>query len=351
MSTPLSVALEAELLRRLGRLYAWSNELHFGKKLRAPLIALSDAETRLGVWKLQERRIEISRKLVVTRPWTEVTEVLLHEMAHQFVHECLRVLDETAHGPAFQKVCLERGIDARAAGMVTGNDREDGASRIVERVQKLLALAGSSERHEAEAAMRKAHELMLKHNLESLHTLDYEVRHLGEATKRRTSMERDVIAILTEFFFVEAIEIPIYLPLSGKSAHVFEVCGTRANVAMAEHVFSFLLQTSERLWSEARKTKKLEGKERVPFQSGVIRGFGEKLRAERQALRGTGLVWVGDAQLERFYRARHPRIHRSTRWQRMSEGHALGREAGRNVVLNKPVTSGPSGGPRLLGRG
>jgi hypothetical protein len=351
MSTLLSVALEAELLRRLGRLYAWSNELHFGKKLRAPLIALSDAETRLGVWKLQERRLEISRKLVVTRPWTEVTEVLLHEMAHQFVHECLRVLDETAHGPAFQKVCQERGIDARAAGMVTGGDREDSASRIVERVQKLLALAGSSERHEAEAAMRKAHELMLKHNLESLHTLNYEVRHLGEPTKRRSSMERDVIAILTEFFFVEAIEIPIYLPLTGASAHVFEVCGTGANVAMAEHVFSFLLQTAERLWSEAKKTRKLAGKERVPFQSGVIRGFGEKLRAERQTLRGTGLVWVGDAQLERFYRARHPRIHRSTRWQRMSEGHALGREAGRNVVLNKPVTSGPSAGPRLLSGG
>ena len=351
MSNLLSVALEAELLRRLGRLYAWSNEIHFGKKLKAPLIALSDAETRLGVWKLAERRLEISRKLVVTCPWTQVTEVLLHEMAHQFVHECLRVLDETAHGPAFQKVCQERGIDARAAGMVSGRAREDGASRVVERVQKLLALAGSSERHEAEAAMRKAHELMLKHNLESLHALDYEVRHLGEATKRRTSMERDVIAILTEFFFVEAIEIPVYLPLSGKSAHVFEVCGTEANVAMAEHVFSFLLQTAERLWVEAKKARGLEAKERVPFQSGVIRGFGEKLRAERQTLRGTGLVWVGDAQLERFYRARHPRIHRSTRWQRMSEGHALGREAGRNVVLNKPVTSGPSPGGRVLGPG
>ena len=351
MSTLLSVALEAELLRRLARLYAWSNELHFGKKLKAPLIALSDAETRLGVWKNQERRIEISRKLVVTRPWTEVTEVLLHEMAHQFVHECLRVLDETAHGPAFQKVCQERGIDARAAGMVSGQSREDGASRIVERVQKLLALAASSEQHEAEAAMRKAHELMLKHNLESLHALDYEVRHLGEASKRRTSMERDVIALLTEFFFVEAIEVPVYLPLTGKSAHVFEVCGTQANVAMADHVFSFLLRTAERLWAEAKKARSLDAKERVPFQSGVIRGFGEKLRAERQTLRGTGLVWVGDAQLERFYRARHPRIHRSTRWQRMSEGHALGREAGRNVVLNKPVTSGPSGGPRLLGSG
>jgi len=148
------------------------------------------------------------------------------------------------------------------------------------------------------------------------------------------------------------IEIPTYVVAAGRSGVAFEVCGGTANVAMAEHVFSFLVSTAERLWKEARKQQKLPGSERIPFQSGVIRGFGEKLRAERETLRGTGLVWVGDPRLERFYRARHPRIHRTTRWQRLSEGHAMGREAGRNVVLHRPVGSGSSGAPpRLLGRG
>ncbi len=350
----LSAALEAELLRRLAMEYAWRNELHFGKKLRRPVIALSDASSRLGVWRRDARRIEISRSLVVTRAWTETVEVLKHEMAHQFVHEVLGVLDETAHGPTFWRVCSERGIDARAAGLVGSPEGSDATSRIVQRVQKLLALAGSSERHEAEAAMRKAHELMLRHNLESLGGADgsYEVRHLGDPTRRRTSVERDVVSLLTEYFFVEVIEIPTYVVPTGRSGVAFEVCGGTANVAMAEHVFSFLVSTAERLWQDARKQQKLKGSERIPFQSGVIRGFGEKLRTERETLRGTGLVWVGDPLLERFYRARHPRIHRTTRWQRLSEGHAMGREAGRNVVLHRPVGTGASGSPpRLLGRG
>lgn len=345
--------LEAELLRRLAAEYAWRNELHFGRKLRPPTLALADGVSRLGVWKRAERRIEIARALVLSRPWTETVEVLKHEMAHQFVHEVLGVLDESAHGATFRRVCAERGIDARAAGLVSVRGGEDATSRIIERVQKLLALAGSSERHEAEAAMRKAHELMLRHNLDALHVgaAGYEVRHLGDPTRRRTSVERDVVAVLTEFFFVEVIEIPTYVPTTGRSGVVFEVCGSVANVAMAEHVFGFLVGTAERLWQEARRARRLPGTERVPFQSGVIRGFGDKLRAERETLRGTGLVWVGDAALERFYRARHPRIHRTTRWQRTGEGHALGREAGRGVVLHRPVGSGPSESARLLDSG
>jgi hypothetical protein len=351
----LTPVLEAELLRRLALEYAWRNELHFANKLRRPLVALSDATSRLGVWKRGERRLEISRTLVLSRPWTETVEVLKHEMAHQFVHEVLGVLDEAAHGPTFRRVCAERGIDGRAAGLVDATEGADATSRVVARVQKLLALAGSSERHEAEAAMRKAHELMLRHNLDAVQLGaggtgegGYEVRHLGDPARRRSSVERDVVALLTEYFFVEVIEIASYVPSTGKSGVVFEVCGARANVAMAEHVFGFLVGTAERLWQDARRRRRLPGVERVPFQSGVIRGFGEKLRAERETLRGTGLVWVGDAALERFYRARHPRIHRTTRWQRMSEGHAMGREAGRGVILHRPVTSGPSGGPKLL---
>jgi hypothetical protein len=347
----LSAPLAAELLRKLAQLHAWFNQLYFDGALTPPVIALSDAERRLGAWKRRERRIEISRTLVVSRPWPEVTEVLLHEMAHQFVDEHLRVHDETAHGAAFQGVCKARGIDGRAAGLIQGSGRDDGASRLIARIQKLLALAGSPERHEAEAAMRKAHQLMLEHNLESLHTSDYEVCHLGDPTKRRTAMERAVVGLLTEFFFVRVIEIPVYLPLEGKTGHVFELCGAPANVAMSDHVFSFLLGTCLRLWRQAQRASGLPASERIPFQSGVIRGFGDKLRSERETLRGSGLVWVGDAELDRFYRARHPRIRMTQRSTRLSEGHAMGRAAGRDVVLHTPMTSGPSGGVRLLGSG
>lgn len=349
----LSASLEAELVRRLAQEVAWLNELYFGRRLRPAVVALSSASERLGAWHRTRRRIELSRAFVLTRPWPEVREVLKHELAHQFVDEVLGVHDESAHGPTFARVCRERGIDARAVGRPDAPLGDDETSRVLDKVQKLLALATSSERHEAEAAMRKAHEIMLRHNLSLAHleAASFVVAHLGDPSRRRSSMEREVVALLTEFFFVQAIEVPVYLPLVGRDGTVFEICGTRENVALAEHVFAFLVATAERLWQAARRSGKLPGTERVPYQTGVVRGFGEKLRAEREVLRGTGLVWVGDAALERFYRARNPRVSTSTRYQRLGEGYAMGKADGRSVVLHRPVESGThTTSPRLLGR-
>jgi hypothetical protein len=139
------------------------------------------------------------------------------------------------------------------------------------------------------------------------------------------------------------------LPQLGKRGAVFEIAGTRANVELAVHVYEFLLATAERLWLENRDDERVRsGRDRRSYQSGVIRGFRDKLTAERTELRGTGLVWVGDADLDRYYRARNPRVTTRSRRVRVDGAHAAGREAGRTIVLHKPVTHGPSGARKLL---
>jgi hypothetical protein len=358
----LPAQLEAALLRELARLHAWDNQLRFGRRLRPPVFRLSDAATRLGAWVRATRTIEMSRRLVVERPWPEVVEVLAHEMAHQFVDEVMGVQEETAHGESFRRVCAERGIDARAAGVPRPDDaapagvtdpRGAALERVRERVRKLFALAASSNQHEAEIAMRRAHELMLRHNIEEAQAravAEFEVRHLGDPERRTTRVERDVMAILSEYFFVEVIEIPVYLARRGGHGHVFELAGTRANLEMAVHVHAFLLATAERLWWENRGDGRVKsGRDRLAYQTGVIRGFDDKLRGERVVLAGTGLVWRGDRRLEDFYRARHPRIVRRRQKVRINGAHAAGREAGRTIVLNRPIEHGPSGAaPRRL---
>jgi hypothetical protein len=278
--------------------------------------------------------------------------VLEHEMAHQFVDEVLGVRDESPHGPTFQRVCAERGIDARAAGVpIAAAEIDIAAERALDKIRKLLALAGSDNQHEAEIAMRRAHELMLRHNIEQAQAEQrYEVRHLGTPSQRANAVEADIVGLLTEFFFVEVIRVPIYLPREGRHAHVYEVMGTHANVEMAAHVFQFLRATAERLWQENRGDARVRsGRDRLSYQSGVIGGFREKLVFERHQLEGTGLVWVGDGALHDFYRARYPRIRTVRRSIRLSRAHAAGREAGRNVVLHKPVTeTATSSKPRLL---
>jgi Protein of unknown function (DUF2786)/SprT-like family len=348
----LSAALEAALLRELHHRYDWENRVRFGARLRPPLIALSDAATRLGCWIRDARTLELARALVIARPWPEVASVLAHEMAHQFVDEVLGVRDQTAHGDAFQQVCAERGIDGRAAGAPIASPDGAAGDRVLERIRKLLALAGSANQHEAETAMRTAHELMLRHNVDAAAaraSRDYEVRHLGEPLARQSRVEADVVGLLSEYFFIKAIRVPVYLPLLARRGAVIEIAGTRANVEMAAHVYAFLLATADRLWRENRGDARVRsGRDRLSYQAGVVRGFRDKLEAERVQLRGTGLVWVGDAGLDAYYHARNPRIRRRSRTVRLDGAHAAGREAGRTVVLHRPIENGPSGPRRLL---
>lgn len=357
----LSAQLEAALIRELRARYEWENEQRFARRLSLPVITLSDSTTHLGRWYSQRRTLELSRPMLLARPWLEVTSVLEHEMAHQYVDEVLRVRDEAPHGETFRRVCAERGIDGRAAGSPCAAapldpaqpEGDPGADRVLERIRKLLALAGSPNQHEAEIAMRKAHELMLRHNIETIAERvdrNYEVRHLGDPHKRGNRVESEVAGLLSEFFFVKVIRVPIYLPRLGKSGSVYEIAGTHANVEMASHVYAFLLATAERLWRENRRDARVRsGHDRLAYQSGVVNGFREKLMSERRGMGETGLVWVGDRDLDKFYRARHPRITTRRHSVSINGAHAAGREAGRNVVLHKPVERGPSGGgPRLL---
>lgn len=352
----LSAELEAALLRELAELHATESWARFGDRLAAPRFALTDSTTRLGAWIRATRTIELARTLVLDRPWPDVVAVLQHEMAHQFVDEVLGVRDETAHGETFRRVCAERGIDAAAAGAPAAPaGAAPVAERALERVRKLLALAGSANRHEAEAAMQRAHELMLRHNLEVAATIEargFEVRHVGDPRRRTSAVESAILALLADCFFVQVIRIPVYLPREGRRGAVHELSGTRGNLELALHVHAFLLGTADRLWQANRGDARVRGgRDRLSYQAGVIEGFHDKLRGERRVLAGTGLVWRGDAQLDEFYRRRHPRIVTRRSTVRAGGAHAAGREAGAGVVLHRPVADGPRSGRRLLGAG
>ncbi len=353
---PLSAALEAALLRELAVVYTNEAWAHFGSRLKPPVLALSDSTAHLGRWIRATRTLELARALVLERPWPDVVSVLQHEMAHQFVDEVLKVRDETAHGETFRRICAERGIDGVAAGAPAAPAGGGSAGdRVLDRVRKLLALAGSANQHEAEVAMQRAHELMLRHNIEVAATAearDFELRYLGEPLRRTSAVESAILVLLTECFFVKVIRIPVYVPRAGKRGAVYELSGTRANLDLAVHVHAFLLGTAERLWLQGRVDARVRsGHDRLAYQNGVIRGFHDKLIAERSTLAGTGLVWRGDARLDDFYQRRHPRIQTRSRTVRTGGAHAAGHEAGQKVVLHRPMTGGPSGGGRLLGRG
>jgi hypothetical protein len=350
----LTAALEAALVRELRATWWQVNEAFFKGGLRPATIELVSARHTLGRWVPATRTIEMSRPLLLEKPWAAVIEVLKHEMAHQYVHETLGETAQTPHGAAFRETCARLGVDARASGVPeTPREAGDVEDRIVERIARLLALAESPNRHEAEAAMAAAQRLMLKHNLEVARShvaRDYRALHLGAPTGRVAEHERVVAMILGKHFFVEAIWIPVYRPLEGRRGSVLEICGTGPNLAIAEYVHGFLHETGERLWQGHRKARGIRSnRDRRTYLAGVMVGFADKLARQETASRSEGLVWVADGDLTQYFRRRHPYVrHVRHTGQRRTDAWAHGRAAGQKIVLHKPVGGGAHNRGRLL---
>jgi len=341
------------VVRQIGKTYDDLNGIHFKGRLRRPAIGLSGDSKQLGRWTYTTRTLEIARTLYLNHGWGAVVEVLKHEMAHQFVDEVLGALGEPAHGPEFRRVCEERAIDYRASGLPHVGPIDDEQKRVLERIAKLLALAESANLHEAHSAMNAAQRLMLKHNVDTISTRttgSYSFRHLGKPSGRVDESQRILAGLIADHFFVEAIWVPVWRPLEAKRGNILEVCGTEANLELAEYVYAFLNETAERLWREYRREQGVGGnRDRLSFVAGVMAGFREKLDGQSTQSRGTELVWIGDAGLKKYFRKRHPFV-RTTRYAARGRplAHRHGRAAGKRIVLNRAVKQGESGKVRLL---
>ncbi len=351
----LGVELERAALLQIRQAYEDVNGTYFNFSLRPPTLELTRAESFLGRWVSGTRTLQLDRSLLIEHSWGTLVEVLKHEMAHQYVDEILGNPDGRPHGETFRRVCTERGIDFATRGIPAATGQSTPESKTLERIAKLLALAESQNLNEAQAAMSAARRLMLKHNIAQATAPGsgrYTFRHIGRPTGRRSAAERILGLILSEHFFVEVIWVPVWRPLEGKRGNVLEACGTLENLEIAAYVYDFLVHTAERLWREHKKARGLQrDAERQSFIYGVMRGFRAKLASEASAARQEGLIWVGDADLERYYRARHPYM-RTTHVRPVTHGQAYraGHAAGQQIVLHRGMRQGPSGagGPRLL---
>ncbi|MEI8257618.1 MAG: DUF2786 domain-containing protein [Deltaproteobacteria bacterium] len=339
-----------EIVAEHGRL-SWDR---FRDKLRRPQFRLTDQQ-HLGRWLGHERCIEISRGLLFDHPWGALVEVLVHEMAHQYVDEVLGAREEPDHGQTFQRVCREFHVDPRAAG-VPATPTDGVREAILDKISKLLALATSPNPHEAQSAMNAARRLMLKHNLERTEndrSHGYVTRQLGRPVRRVEAHRCLATAILGDYFFVECIWVGIWNVREARRETVLEVCGTQANVDLAEYVNSFLVHTAEALWSVQRGAGAPSGvAARNSFLRGVMEGFREKLEHEGGRDREAGLVWVGDPALAEYFRGRNPHVQRrSGRVSSDADANARGREEGRKMVLHKAVEGSADPGDRQLGPG
>lgn len=289
-------------------------------EMRPPLFQLRDWKDRWGTWSASKREIALSRDLVLNHSWDAVREVLLHEMAHQLADEVLLAGDETPHGSAFQKACFLLRANPRASGKYPPLDervfgREDSSvvqDRILRKIKKLLALAASRNRHEADSAMTKAHEFMAKYNVELLEgpgqDRDFASVFVGRPALRHLSEDYALAHLLQDFYFVRGIWVPAYVAEKTKMGRVLEISGTTPNLRIAAYVHDFVSRFIHAQWLAYRKGKSLNRRRQTDFAAGIIAGFRSKLqdRSPQVAAGSRALMRMDDPLLRKYFRYRYP---------------------------------------------
>ena len=324
-----------------------------GSLLTPPTVRIDDDIVyRAAEWDVDRRCIRFSRAFVEGHAWPVITEVLKHEMAHQYVSDVLGVDDEPAHGPAFRHVCARYAIDPRASG-VAGSSAD---THILDKVRKLFAL-GDALRNDSEAeaasALRRAQELLAKHRL-----TEGDVTRRGEADEygaifvgevfTRIPAEHDAIGtILAKFYRVACCWIWT-MGRDGQRGRMLELCGRRSDLVIAQHVHGFLVAECERRSDQkgitgARARSSYIASLLVGLQSSLVEEEpGDAAAGEARALARV----LRDEQLRDYQARRHPGMTKRTARARYYDAEAVAE--GRGMTIRKPV--GGTSGPKLLGR-
>ena len=335
--------------------------------LAVPAFRISDSPATLGSWNPATRTISISSILINKYTWDAVINVLKHEMAHLYVHECMGRGLEQPHGRSFKEACKKLGVpfpfnaatgDTPKVFTATGRYGSDTEyDRKVNKVQKMLSLAGSGNRYEAAAAMSKANHFIRKYNLERLESQEpsqysYEIINTGK--KRVHAIERRIANLLMDYFYVDIVYSELFEPQSLESFKTIELLGTLENVAFARHAYDFLSHRVDFLWHNFRKTTRTPGKLRKTYILGLLQGFREKLQGEEKkhavparVSNGAGshktisaLVVAKDPGLAEFTAYRFPKLRKI---QHHSSGiycantYSAGKIEGQKITIYKTV--------------
>lgn len=257
----------------------------YGIELSTPIVQLAEASSYWGKWTPAPPMISVSTRLISTEPWDTVKNVLKHEMAHQLVSEQLG--GSSGHGVKFQEACRMLGVPEayrRAGGSLPASsplDREQNEpGKIIEKLRKIMALAESANEHESLIAIRKARQLMNKHDL-SEWSVDKKQCHINSLInlkrKRLATYHKLICSILTGNFNVQIIFAPLYDAHDLTTYKCIDILGRREDVRIAEYVFHFLLTRLPVLWKNHHGSSSGSITDKNSYWLGIINGFREGL--------------------------------------------------------------------------
>ncbi len=329
----------------------WGIDAGLGKQMRKPLFALGDFKNRLGYWTSEKREIGLSRWFVMNHSWNDIREVLFHEMAHQLAAEVLNACQEPPHGRSFQNACRMLKANPMSTGTYIPLSRQifqtsecDGDKTRL-RIQKLMALAQSSNLFEAESAMTKAHELMAKYEIAQIAqnaSREYFSIFVGKPALRHFREDYSLALLLMDYYFVKGIWVGAYVIEKGKMGRALEISGTARNLETACYIYDFIKQFIESEWNKYNAGGKLNRYRKTDFSSGILSGFRMKLSQGSLACRSVSLspVPIRDVRLKQYVDMRFPRLRTFQRKGGCCYSDVVsdGTEIGKTLVIRKGIS-------------
>lgn len=214
-------------------------------------------------------QIGLNKGLMFEHDNQTIKNILRHELAHFFTHINFGVKAQ-AHGVEFRSVFelfnWDKSFSKSQIDLSKLLSQTTHENKVLQKIKKLLSLANSPNENEARLATKKANELIIKHNLQSLQPEEEHESYVSRVLhfKRKNPKHDGIYEIIKNFHVY-----PVFN--QGSGGGYLEVVGSKTNVQIAEYVVQYLDQSIDAIWSETKKeNKSLKG---VVAKNSFIRSF------------------------------------------------------------------------------
>ncbi len=278
----------------------------------------------------------------------EIKDVIRHELAHYLVFIKFGGHIEP-HGKEFKELCLSFGWNEnvyRASKEFEYLESCEKEKEKVRKIKKLLALSSSHNSFEAEQALLKARELMIKSAYTSLDPQE-EIFYLKRVLKQKAvDGKMRAIAKICETFFVSCVffktQYAIYL----------EILGSYDHVQIGEYVAQYLDKELENYYLKAKQEslflKGLGAKN--AFYLGIAKGYIAKVNQGAVPIKSSEkALIVLDKQLATAKKLAYKKLRSlKTYGKKNISADLLGQSCGKSLSIKPAVTSAQTSFGKLL---
>ncbi len=276
----IKIGIKEILTHEIGLEVTESRFYNFDQTHSHPIVVvIYNNKSMLGYFNSDFLELGFNESLMRTSK-SQLYNIIRHELAHYLMFLQYGKYVQH-HGIEFRAFCKKYGWGEEVYNATTAleSDTSDPViieNQILRRVQKLMSLASSSNKNEAEQAMIKSQQLLLKYNIEAKDVEDdgEEKIYLKRIMKqKKENAKMRAIARILETFFVN-----IVYNRTNEFIYI-EVLGNIVNVEIAEYVANFLNFEMDNLWKHARLNTNLTGViAKNSFFLGLAKGYCNKIQ-------------------------------------------------------------------------